>query len=347
MGLGLEMNIITWAFQNSRHLAERIDGVNVTRLRGLNLRLLPSITEYPYLIGLRETLGRLNPDIIDCQSHLFLPTLQAIRAAKSRRIPTVVTVRGLLAKRGLVTELSQWAYLRTVCRKYMNRASCVICLTDSDRSLVQSLRMAERVEVVPNGVDLMKFRPDPRKDPHCLAWAGRMVPEKGLESLLIALSDVVKEIPDVTLQLVGDGPLMPTLQTLAARLGVSSNCVFLGRRTREEVASILSKSSVFVLPSLSEGLPKAMLEAMGCGNAIVASDLPQIRDIIGGQGVGFLNDPRDTHGLAESLLACLRDEDFTRRLESGSRRLAEDRYDLRTILLRRKQLYQRLVEQPR
>ena len=171
-----------------------------------------------------------------------------------------------------------------------------------------------------------------------------MVPEKGLEHLLLATSLIVKDVPDVRVQLIGDGPSMQELKALANHLGITQNCIFVGWKNEMEVASLLSKSSVFAFPSLSEGLPKAVLEAMACGNAIVGSDLEQIREIVGQGREGFLSAPTNHRKFANDLLTCIQDEALSRQVGAASRRLVEERFDIEEVALKYHKLHQSLID---
>ena len=268
LATGNDSCAITWNIGKGYAVKEVIDGVEIVRLRGLNLRLLPTISEFPVLFGMDGAIAKFTPDVIQAQSHLFPPTLQAIGIARSRNIPIVVTIRGLIAKRGIAAEAAQWAYIMSVCRRVLPQADLVVCLTRYERDVLRSLGFECEIEVIPNGVDTELFKPTDPKDPYLMTWVGRMVPEKGLEYLLQAMSLLRKEVPQSRLVLIGDGPLMSRLKEMAGRLQLGNSCTFLGKRSVDGVREVLGASSIFVLPSLREGLPKALLEAMSCGTRL-------------------------------------------------------------------------------
>jgi len=306
--MGDEVSVVTWACSRPRRTVDRFDGIEVHRLRGINVTLLPTIAQYPYLFGLAETISTVKPDAILCNSHLFLPSLQAMAAGRSLGIPTVVINHGLVAKRGLVTDLSQWGYLLSVGRRYVRRADCVVCLTNHDKQRMERFGLASR-----------------------------------LVHLLQAASLVIKEHPGLRIQFVGGGPLLPELKAQASRLGISQNCSFLGWKSEAEVAAILSRSSIFAIPSLSEGLPKALLEAMACGDAIVGSDINQIEEVVDHGRQALLCDATNHQKLADNLLACLEDPALTRRLGAASRLLAEQRFSIEVTARRYHELIDQLV----
>jgi len=338
----VEVQVVTWGPGRRRVSSEIIDGVRVTRLRGINFTILPTIKEYPYLISFKSFLRKLSPDIISAQSHLFLPTLQAVSIGRKFGIPTVVTMRGLLARRGWMTDMSQLAYLLSVCRHVLSEASCVICPSEHERETAKSLGLGKRVELIRDGVDTTLFQPG-QKIPFQIAWVGRMVPEKGLEYLIKAMSDVAKKFPQAKLSIVGDGPLSSWIKANVRGLALGSNCVFWGRKNKTEVAEILAKSSIFVLPSLSEGMPRALLEAMACGNAVVTTDIPFAQDLIKNGEDGLLVPPRDSAGLAHAIVSCLDDGNLRRNLQASARAKVLQNYDLTSTVERNYELFQELT----
>ena len=170
-----------------------------------------------------------------------------------------------------------------------------------------------------------------------------MVPEKGLKYLIKAMSQVTKKFPKAKLFLVGDGPLSPQIKASAKSLALDSNCIFWGKMSRTEVAEILAKSSIFVFPSLSEGMPKAVLEAMACGNAVVASDIPFTRDLIENGKDGLLVSPCDSAGLANGITSCLDDKNLRRDLQDCARAKITQNYDGALVIERYYALFQELA----
>ena len=273
---GNECSAVTWALGRKRPTMERIDGVEVTRLTGVNLRLLPAISEFPVLFGMDEALRELKPDLIQAHSHLFPSTLQAIRVARSRNLPIVVTVRWLIAKRGMAAEAAQWAYIMTVCRRLLPKADLVVCLTRYERDVLKSLGFRCEIEVIPNGVDTNLFKPVEPKDPHLITWVGRMVPEKGLEVLLRAMARLRKEVPSLDSCLWEMARSCRTSRIWQSALNSEARAHFSGR-SRPEMCGVLSaplRSSSYL--HSGRGLPKALLEAMSCANAVIATEMPQL-----------------------------------------------------------------------
>ena len=265
-------------------------------------------------------------------SHLFLSNYQVARAARSLKIPFVLAVHGFNVKRNLVIDIIQAVYLRTIARLFFGMASRVICLTETEAANVaEVIGGYEKISVIPNSVDVDLFKQSSEKDPNLMTWIGRLVPEKGLIYLLEAMRKVVKQYADVKLVLIGDGPLRKNLSNFVNRHSLQKNVIFLGAKNHAEVAALLSKSSVFVFPSLKEGMPRALQEAMACGTAVVGANVSGIRDLIRHGQTGILVTPKDAMALSNSLLTLLKDETFRGVLGRNAREEIIKRYDWSSV----------------
>ena len=124
----------------------------------------------------------------------------------------------------------------------------------------------ERVDVIPNGVDLARYAPPPGrkrgKRPPRLIFVGRLIANKGPQHLIEAIPNVVGRFSKAECWIIGDGPLRHDLEQTVREQNLDQNVRFRGER--DDVTELLGQCDVFVRPSLSEGLPLAVLEAMGC-----------------------------------------------------------------------------------
>ncbi|MDQ3493115.1 MAG: glycosyltransferase [Chloroflexota bacterium] len=149
---------------------------------------------------------------------------------------------------------------------------------------------------------------DPRDGPWRIVWAGRMAPEKGLATLLRAVTLLLATGREVRLQLIGDGPERPRLEAQARTLGISDSISWEGYvGERERVLAMLRESDLFVLPSLTEGVPKVLVEAMACGVPVIASAVGGIPAVLGDGDRGRLLRPGDEIDLATSIRSLLED----------------------------------------
>ena len=168
-----------------------------------------------------------------------------------------------------------------------------------------------KVDVVAPGIDLSRFQPERRAqaradlgiagDLPVIGTVGRLHPVKGQRFLIEAVSKLPTQC---ALVFVGGGSERDNLEALARELGVATQCHFLGHR--DDVAALLPGFDVFALPSLGEGLPRAVLEAQAAGVPVVASDVGALRDAIA-PGTGQLVPPKDAAALAIALEGMLSD----------------------------------------
>jgi glycosyltransferase involved in cell wall biosynthesis len=301
-------------------------------------------TPYPVFKNIKNLLKTLHPDVVHINSHLFLSNYQVAMAAHSLRIPIVVTVHGVMAKRGLILNILQWVYWRTLARSLFNIAERVICLTNNDAAIVAELVGGyDKISVIPNGVDVNFFKPSKQKVKGLIVWVGRFVPEKGLVYLLEAMRDIVKDVPLAKLLLVGDGIMMSDLKRLSRQLGLASHVEFLGAVGRATVAEILSKASVFAFPSMREGLPFSVLEAMACGVPIVGSDISGVNDIVVDGASGLLVQPRNSRSLAKAIISLLKDDERRKIMSETERKITVNNYSWSSVIQKISDVYNAVI----
>lgn len=168
----------------------------------------------------------------------------------------------------------------------------------------------------------------------------RLQPEKGVDVLLRAASRIVDRRPECTLVVMGDGPLRAMLEAQAARLGLAGHVHFLG--FRPDVPALLPLLEVLVVPSLSEGAPLVVLEAMAAGVPVVASATGGIPDQIRHEEDGLLVPPGDDAALAAAVLCLLEDPALARRYGEAGRRKVEQEFGFEEMVDRIEGIYQRV-----
>jgi glycosyltransferase involved in cell wall biosynthesis len=200
----------------------------------------------------------------------------------------------------------------------------------------------ERVRVIINGVPLAPVSQSaaraaraellPGMDGFLILNAARLVPEKGHRVLLQAAARVLRDFPNALFAIAGDGPLRADLTELAAELGIPHQVKLLGSRT--DIPELLAASDLFVLSSLTEGLPMALLEAMAAGRAVVSTDVGGIRAALDDGRCGLLVPPDDASWLADALLRLLRDQRLRKRLAGCASEKARTDFSLEQMGIR-------------
>ncbi|MEA3399796.1 MAG: glycosyltransferase family 4 protein [Armatimonadota bacterium] len=231
----------------------------------------------------------------------------------------------------------------------------LICTCDSERELAVRHRIVPpgRAVVVRTGVDLRVFHPGSEghrvrremdlPDRHRLVGSvGAMVEQKGHRFLVEAAPLVLEEMPHTTFVLAGDGALRAELQERAAALALGRRMRFLGHR--DDVPRILAALDLFVMPSLWEGMPYALVEAMAVGLPVVGSAVPGIVDLIEPGRTGWLAPPADAEGLAAGILQALREEGVSARMAQAGRDLVVREHSRERMLAALAGIYERVAE---
>jgi glycosyltransferase involved in cell wall biosynthesis len=178
----------------------------------------------------------------------------------------------------------------------------------------------------------------PREAP-VVGVGARLIELKGLEYLLQAMPTVLQRIPDAKLVIAGYGPLEGRLRGLARDLGVGSATHILG--PRRDMAQLLRAFDVYALPSVSEGLPLILLEAMAAGCPIVATRVGGVPEAVRDGKNGLLVAPRRADELADALIQVLTDQQKRQRFSRESRRIFESGFTARIMARRYEALYLR------
>jgi glycosyltransferase involved in cell wall biosynthesis len=158
-----------------------------------------------------------------------------------------------------------------------------------------------------------------------IGTAGRLSPVKGHEYLVRAAPSIVQQEPHARFLFVGSGPLEPQLRALARDLSVDHACVFLDPAIdrRASVYDLIAAMDVFVLPSLHEGIPMALLEALALERPVVASAVGGIPEIVKHEANGLLVESRNDRALADACLDLMRDRHRAQVLGRRGRRTVE------------------------
>lgn len=197
--------------------------------------------------------------------------------------------------------------------------------------------------VIPNGVETDRFRPIERSQSPKLKilFIGRLIPRKGFQRVVQALPKLraLTQRP-FEVEVVGSGTFRSRLDDLAEQLGVSDLIRYVGPVPYEKLHESYQYADIFVLTSLSEGMPSVILEAMGCGLPVVASDVGGNNEIVREGENGYLIQGDDSNALARRLAEFINDETLRRRMGRRSRELSL-LYDWENIMEKYDSLYRK------
>jgi glycosyltransferase involved in cell wall biosynthesis len=205
---------------------------------------------------------------------------------------------------------------RTIIARTLQRSDKVIAVSDALRSRILALNVPEnKVVSLKNGVNKELFNSMDKTacrnklslspDDRIILFIGNLVPIKGVDHLIEAVALLGKDREKVKLVIVGGGPLQESLTNKAESLGVRGSVLFAGRRSHDEIPVWMNACDIFCLPSLNEGCPNVVLEALACGKPVIATRVGGIPELIRSEDCGFLVQPADTAALAKAMIKAL------------------------------------------
>jgi glycosyltransferase involved in cell wall biosynthesis len=316
-------------------LARRANVEVVPLLRGLAKRRVSPA----YAWQLRRLLRRRRFDLI--HAHMFASASAAALACSGTATPLVLTEHSEASWR---RQPARWFG-----RSVYSRATHVIAVSDSiRRRLIHRDGVpAERVSTIPNAYPSLvdqapvgmcsALRQLEAIDGPCVGVIARLQPEKGVQYLIEAAAQVHARVPQACFIVVGDGPLREPLARLADDLGIDQAVVFLGFRL--DAAAVLSKLDVLVVPSLSEGTPLVVLEAMVAGVPVVASAVGGIPEQIRHGQDGWLVPAGDSGPLGAAIADLLENPARARQMGQVGRERAVTCFSPRVLLDRTAAVY--------
>ena len=299
-----------------------------------------------YLIGLERALR--GHDVVHAPELSNPCTLQAIEARDRGACGRVVV--GVMEN--VPFQPDQRPAVDRRKRAVAARADHFVAMTERARVGLELFGVpADRITVLPNGVDTERFRPADRRAPDGplrLLSVARLEPSKGVEDLVLALGLLVRRGVDATLTLAGEGPLRPRLERVADRIGVRDRLAF-ESVPWPRVGELLHAHDVFVLasaptPIWREQLGFAVLEAMACGLPVLAGDSGSLMEVV--DDPEQLVRPHDPLSLAERIERLAGAHELRARLGAHNRTRALEHYDLVRQRTRLRALFDDVVARP-
>jgi glycosyltransferase involved in cell wall biosynthesis len=314
-------------------------GVPVWPLTG---RLVKRRVSPAYARGIRRLLRGGGFDLV--HAHIFASAAAAAIATLGKGLPLVITEHTEASWQTWRTRwISRWAHRRA--------RHTIAVSTPIERRLIERDGVpSDLVTLIPNAVipapdetpDSASTLPDGWPEGPLIGVVARLQPEKGVANFLQAATRVSRIFPEAGFLVVGDGPLREELLSLAERLGISKRVRFLGYRT--DSRALMGLMDVLVVPSLTEGSPLIVLEAMAAGIPVVASAVGGIPDQLRHGEEGILVPPDDPDALGEALGALLRDPAYARRLGETGRLRTENEFSHETLVRRIEVVYRAALD---
>lgn len=263
-------------------------------------------------------LTKIKPDVVHCQG--ISTGISGYWAKKFLKIPYIVYGRGS-------DVYLNWSFKKLISKMVFENAGAVLVLINDMKDCLKKYNIKE-VFVIGNGIDYEKFSKHQKQKngflSHKIIFVGNLKPVKGLNYLIEAISVVKNKFSDVELIIAGDGPEKKNLQELSKNLNLQNSIKFLGRIENEKVAEYMSVADLFVLPSLSEGFPMVLLEAMAVGLPIVATEIRGVPEIVKNGESGFLAEPKNSHNLAQKIIFMLENKELMQKISEHNKKTAKE-----------------------
>ncbi len=356
LGLGGGTEVSTYNL--ARHLAKRGHEIHV--ITTLEDGLPRESFEAGFYIHRRRVIARPVLGFISYFINAFRATRSIapdlVHAQTIALALDALLIKKLLKKRYLAWARGSDIYLpprfyRRFYKFALREASVLVAQTEDEKELMQKIHYRE-IEVVPSGIDPERFNDNSRKqirqqfgirdDEKVLLFAGTLRPVKGVSYLILAMKTVKKQAPGTRLLLVGRGEERQKLGQLAEQEGLVDSVIFAGEVPNEQIPGYMAAADILVLPSLSEGFPMVLVEAMASGLPIVATSVTGVPEIIVDGENGLLAEPKNDTELAGKILELLRDDALRTRIARNNKARSAG-YTWEKIAARLEELYQKAI----
>ncbi len=268
-------------------------------------------------------------------------------AAKNLGLPTIYTIHGWSFHDDQNTFVKK---TRILFEKWITKKTdCNISVSESNQQTGYKYISDFKSVVVHNGIDLIKFNPDCYKrknlrtelnisnNAFVICFVGRMTVQKDPLTLIKAFKEVVFNYPDAVLLMIGDGELKEPAIALVKELRLEKSVVF--QKSRADVADILFSSDVFCLPSLWEGFPIALLEAMAMRKAVIATEVDGSVEIIKNKKNGILIKPQNIEMLADAIKELINNNALRKELSEAAQQTILNDFDVKKMTKKIEDVY--------
>jgi glycosyltransferase involved in cell wall biosynthesis len=313
-----------------------VPALDLTRWLGIQ-----STASVPVMGALARLMRRFRPDLVHAHNLFSRTTEVAALLRTTYRIPLVTTLHlgrlegGSRALRALVR-----TYELTLGRYIVRRSDHVTCVSSAVAEHARRIGgRVTSVTVIPNGVDTGLFHPRPGRNSsgEAVLFVGRLVPNKGPETLIKAVPLVLARHPQARFLIAGDGPLRNRLEEQARKLDVEEAVHFLG--IRKDVPDLMREAALLVRPSSLEGMPLVVLEAMASAIPTVATPVGGTPELVKDGVHGFLVPVGSSAALAEAITRLLDDRPLAQKMGRRGRDLVENGYSWDAVVDKTERVY--------
>jgi len=308
---------------------------------------LESIRRIPLFMKMAKEIKKVikHHDIGLIHAHWAIPA-GFLACLVSRQIPVITTLRGSDIKK-----FGKRRFFQYPIKYALKHSAQIIALSNDLKTEAIQLGACEnKIQVIPNGVDIAKFKPASNykiraelnlPDEFLILFAGDLIKLKGVDKLIKVSAKLMRALPH-QLIILGDGPERARLEQLASNLE-SENVFFIGRVQHQDVPLYMNAVDVLVLPSESEGLPKCVQEAMACGTPVIATSVGGTPEIITDGVNGFLVNSEAE--LEERLRLLISNPELFSKMGANAREFATHYLSIDKVVKQTEELYQTVIKQ--
>lgn len=330
------------------------DGPMVEVLRSMNIPVFVIATEKAFDVSVwKKVLAFLREQRIDIvHVHGTRANTNVLWAARKLKLPLIYTIHGWSFHDGLNPLIKK---ARIAAEKFITRKARVnICVSDSNRQTGISTFGKFDSLVIRNGINPEKFNPQAAfpdvkaaygipADHLVVGYIARMTLQKDPEGMVRGFHKALQQYPDMTLLMIGEGELKQAALDLASKLGIREKVIF--DNFRQDIPAVLQSVDIYCLPSLWEGFPIGVLEAMAMGKAVIASDVDGTREAVTHESDGWLVRPKDADTLAGAIVKIATDNILRQQLQQAAIQTIQTNYNVSGMTRRIEDIYQQLFQE--
>ena len=328
------------------------EGPMIDRLKEMGIKTYVIHTEKPFDISKWKQVKKLLQEekIALVHAHGTRATSNVFQPARSLGLPVIYTIHGWSFhddQNPVIKKIRIWS------EKYLtSRMNVNISVSESNKRSGRKYFDSFDSVVVNNGIDQEKFNParyfkDVRaelgiaKEVTLILFIARFTSHKQPLTLIRAFSKAIKEAPGLKLLMVGDGDQKNEALEMIKEAGLEKE-IYL-QPFRQDVPDVLAAADVFVLPSLWEGLPIGLLEAMSMGKAVIGTDVDGTSEVISDKVNGLLTEPGNIVALANAIVLLSRDETIRNRLSESAKATVKNRFNASVMTREIEKIYAGLL----